>query len=208
MPEAKKLSQPIECTATSHGLMARIVSYCRSVCGGRLGNVEVSFSFMGDPTTGIRFTTMAVGRDECAREPARTFVFKGKEVAAEGGRIELSDHSDVWEAASKAFTEGCAALVAENAAKAVEQFNLALDKEPGWHRAKLFRALAQAFQPGSDLPTVAREALESVSEMPDDWEGREVAITLAVWAGVDVAETLKNLERHIEERSPRRFEQL
>ena len=207
MPEAKRLSQPVEYVAKSHGLMTRIVSYCRSVCGGRLSGAEISFSFILDPS-GPRASVAAVGRDECAREPARTIAFRASETAENTGTLEISDHADVWEAASKAFTEGCAALAAENATKAADQFSLALDKEPGWHRAKLFRALAQAFQPGSDLPSVARAALEAVSEVPDDWEGREVAITLAVWAGVDASDQLRNLGRHIEERSPRRFDQL
>jgi tetratricopeptide (TPR) repeat protein len=213
LPEAKRPEDiTVDVAGKSHEFGHRMVGYLRSACGNRFVATHQLTIAMTSGAGKRRAGPAAVGKAECDRDPNRLLRFKFTET--EGDRLTINsddlmnDYAEVWAAAEKGFTEGCAALVAEDAAKAIVGFTQALEAEPEWHRAKLFRAVAKAFAPGADLAAAAKEALDALASMPGDWEGREVALALGLWAGADIAEPLKSLQKHVEERSIRRVENL
>lgn len=207
--EAKAGPGRLDLTAVCGPYMPRAVTYLRSACGTHFkaagGQMEINMDGEG---MHIGFAIQAEA--ECGRDPRRSVRFNAQ-TAKQGENVTIftpDAKQEEWKAAEEAFAAGSAALLAEDAGKAAEQFGKAVEAEPNWHRAKLFRSFARAFMPASDLPTAAREALDAVSGAADDWEARTAAITLGVWAGVDVADALKSLQRHVEERCIRRFDQL
>ena len=94
------------------------------------------------------FGLAVVGTDECGPDAKRVFPFNMVEVEP-GKSIELnlSFDEEGWAEAETAFAEGCAAIVAADAAAADTAFGKALEKEPAWARARFFRALAKALAP-------------------------------------------------------------
>lgn len=208
VPEAKPGPVRMDLTTKSHGFMQRAVTYLRSACDSRFTIQGRTLDGAPGEDGALRIGFALVCTTECGRDPRRLVRFNAQKV--EGDHTQLSDANDeaAWEAAAKGCTEGCAALVAGDPAKAAEAFHAAAEAEPAWHRMRLFRALAKALVEGADLPALAREALEAVSAFPDDWEGRSAAVTLGLVAGSDVSEPLKALVRHQEERAARRPERL
>jgi tetratricopeptide (TPR) repeat protein len=210
-PEAKAPAEDwVDVQAKSLPLAHHMVGYFRSACGNRFRPVRGQFETVmsnegGKPMIGLAL----VGQVECDRDPKRNVRFT--RMAMEGGKATFEfdpKQKEIWDAAEAGFSDGCKALVAADTAKAEEHFGKALEAEPEWPRAKLFRALAKALVPGADLAATAGEALAAAAIIPDDWEARETAILLGLWAGVDVGEPLKALQRHVEERSVRRLEKL
>lgn len=197
VPSAKPDGKALELTAKSRAFMQRAVSYYRSVCGVPLeaGDGGMVFAIGSDGAPEISWAVE--GTSACRAEPVRRVEF----LIGKGQTIQLTDDAEGWKQASAAFKEGCAALVGGDAAKAVEQFGVAHEKEPGWLRAKLLKSLAAAFVKGTDLPTAAREVATIAAENPDDWSGRSTSILLSYWAGEDPSAALAELIQHVDARS-------
>jgi|GEM_PF-6821056 len=200
VPAAKAEGKPVEMTGKSGEFMRRAVTYMRSVCGTwfEAGEVGIALTIGGSAP---QISCVVQAQAPCSREPQRHVSFK---LAVEGDVFAGQPDNpspEVWEAASKAFTEGCAAMVLDDNAKAAEAFGKALEQEGSWHRAKLLRSIARGCMPNADLPTAAREALEAAASNPEDWYGRELAIKLSVLAGLDPVAPLKELLTHQDARS-------
>lgn len=197
VPSAKAHERPLELSAKSQAFMQRALTYYRSACGQQLkpGEGGVSFSIGADGLPSISW--MIQGMSPCRVEPVRSVQF----LLGKGQTIQLSDDTAGWQEATAAFQAGCAALVAGDAAKAVEQFGKAFEKEPGWLRAQVFKALATAFLPGTDLATAAREVASVVDQNPDDWSARSTAILLSYLAGTEPTAALTALIQHVDARS-------
>jgi hypothetical protein len=183
-------------------MMMRLVTYFESVCGTKFaprGIVPWIGPIDGKPHVG----TGVVGTAECARETERLFAFNVSPIEGNSVTLSFEPHADVWQAAQAAFTEGCAALVAEDCVGAAAGFTKALEKEPTWSRAILFRAAAKALSPGGDVAAAAKEADAALSWTRDDLEGRTLAILLAFLAKTDPAKMIDERARWIEARANR-----
>lgn len=172
--------------AQTVGFMHRHASYRRSLGG----DFFQSRGVVPVPAVVDGKTTLALGvvsTSDCKRDEQRVFRFNEFEVK-EGDTIDLSTfipgEDEDWEAATKAFAEGSAALVDGDWAKADEAFGKALEKEASWARARLFQAVAKALG-GSDLEAAATLAREAVGVLVDDWMGQEVAVLVLRLAGQD-----------------------
>jgi tetratricopeptide (TPR) repeat protein len=196
--------------ATSHGFWRRYVTYRRSLDNQWFspGPTRAFGPAMVDGGPGVG--PGVVGRSDCARDAERFFPFNAQK-AEEGASITIdlnpNPHNEVWEAASAAFKEGSAAMVAGDMAKADEAFGKALESEPAWGRAKLFQAVAKAVA-GTDMDAAATLAKEAIDGLIDDWEGQENAILVLLLAGKDGKPEAKKLSQRLESFSNRRYEEL
>jgi tetratricopeptide (TPR) repeat protein len=202
VPEVEVPTEEPPVKANTHGFMERHVSYRRSVCGDWFRPSDADVSITLGPG-GFGMAVGVTGFSPCAREKEREFRFT---VPGGDGGFERRDAE--WEEASKAFAEGCSALVTEAGDKAYAAFSRALAKEPGWGRAKLLRAAAGILGNAADATTSAREALEAGRALVDDFEGRRLAALLATIAGVDPARDLEDFARREEAFAGRRIADL
>lgn len=112
-----------------------------------------------------------------------------------------------WGEALGGFGKGCIALVDGDYATAKAGFGWALEREPGWGRARLFRAVAAALE-GTDLRGAAADAELAAKGLIDDWDGRTVAILVRYLAKKSVASELKALAERRESFAPRLYDDL
>jgi tetratricopeptide (TPR) repeat protein len=193
--------------AQSFGFMQRWVTYRRSLCGGWFapqGMSPIAGSKVdGEPAIG----TGVVASAECPEDAQRVFPFNAQKMSGGSITITMDPKEEVWTAASDAFTAGAAAFVAGDLAKADASFAAALEKEPSWARASLFRAAAIALQ-GADLPGAAALAKTAAESLPDDFAGRELAVLIRALAAEDVKAEVAALGERAESYAPRKVEGL
>jgi tetratricopeptide (TPR) repeat protein len=207
VPEMKPPSPQTPAKAVSHGMMQRHVTYWVSVCGGpwrSRGMVPWVGGIDGKPHVGMGVLAEA----DCAREPQRLFGFNLEVV--EGGTVTLrfDANADVWESAEAEFQKGCAALVAEDYPAAEAAFGRALEKEPAWARATLFRAAAKALAPGGDAAAAAKDAAGLATATPDDVDARRIGILLSFLGKADPKSEVEAMHRRRESFSARRLADL
>jgi hypothetical protein len=168
--------------AKSAGMMARLVTYRRTICGGWFERGEflpvAITSVNGRPAMG----SGARASSACPGDEARDFVFNAQVLEGENITITVNPNNEIWAAAEPAFQAGCAAAVAGDAAAAVTGFTKALEQEPTWGRARLFRAAVQATL-GTPDASVAAEAKEAMKLLPDDHEGLRLSLLVRAIAG-------------------------
>lgn len=208
VPEAQASKGILDLECRSMGYMQRTMSYLLSACG------KPYESFRIQPIGGAENGSVAIGfgyvaGSPCARDPQRQVRFN-KQVAGEGGRIELKVPQDQegWQKAEAALAEACAAVGKEDYPAAVAAFDKVLEAEPAWHRVQALRAMAASFLPGADLAALAKVGVEASQVIPDDVWIRASVLALAALAGTDIAAPLASLHRFLEERSARRPEDL
>jgi len=193
--------------------MSRHVTYRRALNNEFFAPGEGSFAI----TFGDGFASSAavvLGTSECPRDRQRSFRFNEQKKKMEGEEINpqvlqelmeglMGGEEGDWAGAEAAFKEGAVAFVDGDLPTAELAFKAAVEKEPGWARAKLFEGIAQALA-GKDGTALATEAVKT---LPEDWEGRKAAILVQLLAGKDGKAEAKALGEMRESFSTRRFDE-
>lgn len=172
----------------TEGWARRAVSYWRAPCGllyqASDGQIGGSIT-MGDGEVSAGRSVEA--ETSCEEHKTATFRFNAvkkknlQEALQElvGGGGGLGD----FKPAEEAFAAGCSAWVSGNGAEAVAKFDAALAVEPGFHRARIFRAVMSALADDGKKKDAAKEAGEAAKAWPADFEARRLVIFLRAWAG-------------------------
>jgi tetratricopeptide (TPR) repeat protein len=204
--------EPLIATYTL-GYLMRHATYRRALDGSWFepeDEMELSQKDVDDVPTPI---ATVEGRSKCERDDKRYFPFRPVDAHKAFDMKKTMDKwmgkpaHQRWRTALGGFNGGCLALISRDFASARQGFEKAIEKEPGWGRARMFLAVALALE-GADLPKAALEAERAVENLIDDWDGRTACVLVRYLAKRNLGGELKALAERRESFAPRRYDDL
>jgi tetratricopeptide (TPR) repeat protein len=175
--------------AKTGGWTNRAVTYVRARCGRHFraptqdAVASVNFDFSDRSLSVVQ---QIEATSDCANDGKRSFRFNVKKVErGDDGSVIFGSLGDLgdFDPVQAAFAQGCAACVAGKADAAAASFTKALDLEPAFYRARVFRAVIKALGPGAEKRDAAKDAGKALEKWPDDFEARRMVVFLRAWAG-------------------------
>ncbi len=195
------------------GYIQRYATYRRCLDGSFFRPAEELLLHQRDVDDVPTPTATVQGDSGCARDSKRLFPFRPAD-AVKGIDLQATTTNWLgmparrrWEKAVTGCSQGCAALVGGDYVQAEQGFAHAVEIEPGWGRARLFRAVAAALA-GKDLAAAAADARQAAEALIDDWDGRTAAVLVRLLAGERPTAEMKALAERRESFAPRRFDEL
>ncbi len=200
-------------TAHSLGFIQRYATYRRALDGSWFEPlVEMGMSQRDVDDWAVPIATVEA-HAACAKDRVRLFPFRPADAVKDPDLQQtmtnwLGDPAvKRWGEALAGFGRGCKGLMEGSYREARGGFRYALEREPGWGRARLFLAVATALE-GKDMKEAAADAERAAGDLIDDWDGRTAAILVRALAKQNVTADLKALAERRESFAPRRYEDL